>query len=107
MTRRTLIGSGVVPFSATEGLDRPAQPFVQPDLGPVAEDAFGLAQIGPRVADIAGSRRQVLLVDGLPEDGGDRVRELVHAGRRAGGDVEYLAARALLLTGLDRRVDDV
>src|SRR4051812_45738181 len=101
MTRRTLMRSDV------KSLDRALQALPQVDRRPVAEDPLGLAEVGPRVANVAGARGQRAAGHGLAEDLADRVGNAIDACRRAGGDVEDLAVRALCLACADRRVDDV
>src|ERR1044071_6256377 len=103
ITRSTFTGA----VSVAKELDRAPQPVLEPGGRLVAEDLACGGDVGPRVADVARARRRVAAVDGLVEDAGDRLHDLVHARRGAGGDVEDPAARALGAGGADRRVDHV
>src|SRR2546421_7095919 len=103
MTLRTRTG----PRSATKRFDRAAESFLEVDARLVAEHLPRSVDVGPRVADVAGARREVGLVDVLPDDPPDRVGQVVHARGRPGGDVEDASARAVRVAGADRCVDDV
>src|SRR6266487_7080495 len=105
MTLRMRVGSGGLGGPATlttfrqallsaKELDRAAQPVLEPDRRLVAEHPTGRAQIRPGRADVAGARRDELLLDGLAEDASDRVRQLVHRRRRPARDVEGTPAGA-------------
>src|SRR5437868_4584471 len=104
MFSRAITRSTFTRRSDTEEVDRAAQPLLEVDGGPVAEPPLGLADVGPRIADLAGPRVLVALLDGPAEDAPDRLRKVVHAGGSAGGDVEDPAARAFGLACPDGRV---
>src|SRR6266852_2050948 len=101
MTRRTLIRS------ATEKLDRAPEPVLEADLGRVAEDALRLRKVGPGIAEVAGTRRQLPASNRLADDAADRLGDVIDARRRSRRNVEDLSARALGRAGADRRVNDV
>src|SRR5438067_6945667 len=103
ITRRTFTRSG----SATQELDRAAEPLLEADLRPVAEQSLRLAEVGPRVADVSRARGEVPLPHRLAEDLADRLGHLIHAPWRPGRDVDDLAPHPLCLCGAARRVDDV
>src|SRR5262249_57036503 len=93
--------------SANDRLGRQLEPGREVDLRFVAERLARGADVGPRVADVAGAGRLEALLDRLAEDQADRLGDAVDAGRRPRGDVERPPVRAGRLGGADRRIDDV
>src|SRR6185437_4979025 len=73
----------------------------------VLEDALRLREVGPGISQVTGAAWKLAPPHRLAQDLADRLGDAVDARRRAGGDVEDLAVRALGVTGSDRRVDDV
>src|SRR6185437_15887051 len=102
MTRSTLTGG-----LETKVLDGAAQALLEVDRRRVAQDVLRGADVRPRVANVARPRRREGPVHGLVEDAADRLGDVVHARRRAGGDVEDASARAVRMRGAHRRVDDI
>src|SRR6476620_6460331 len=74
--------------SGNDCLGRQLEPGGEVDLRFVAEDLTRRADVCPGVADVAGTRRLEALLDGLAEDDAERLRDVVDARRRSGGDVE-------------------
>src|SRR6266480_7152715 len=104
MTRTILIRRS---DPGNDRLGRQLEPGGEIDLRFVAEDLARGADVRPRVADVAGPRRLEALLDGLADDDGDRLGDVVDARRRARRDVERAPVRADSLRRADRRVDDV
>src|SRR5256885_6189413 len=113
MTRRILmrsfVGGGLTSRSdsGNDRLGRQLEPGRQVDLRLVAEDLARGGDVRPRVANVSRPRRLEALLDGLAENATDRLRNVVDARRRAGGDVERAPVRAGRLRRADRRVDAV
>src|SRR6266540_5002126 len=105
ITRRTLTRSGK--GALEEGLRGDPQPVFEPDARLPAEQLARPCHVRVRVADVAGARRMQLPLDGKAEDRADRVRELVDAGRAAGGDVDDRPADLLRLRGEQVGLDHV
>src|SRR4051794_8625968 len=73
-----------------EEVGRAAQAFFEADGRLPAEELACGGDVGPGVPDVAGAGRLIVPGDLLAEDPADRRCDLVHARRRAGGDVERL-----------------
>ena len=73
----------------------------------VAEDLLRLADVGLRVADVAGALGQILGLHRAADDRPQRREQLVQRDAAAGGDVDHLAAGAVGRAGAQHAVDDV
>src|SRR5438132_11551834 len=104
MTRMIFTGGS---DAGNDRLGRELEPGREVDPWFVAERLARGADVPPRVPDVARARRLETLLHGLAEDDADRLRDMVDARRRAGGDVEDAAAHPFGVRGPDRRVDDV
>src|SRR5438270_2528993 len=102
MTRRTLTGG-----LDAKVLDGVAQTLLEVDRRGVAQDLLCRADVRPRVANVAWPWRSEDPFHGLVENAADRLGDVVHARRRAGGDVEDATARAVSMSRPHRRVDDI
>src|SRR5436190_24182070 len=100
ITLTTRIGSG-------KAVGRQAQAFFERDARPPAEQRLRRADVGPRVADVTGTRVAVVLLDRTSYHLADGVGELVDRHRAAGRDVEDRAAPVGRVRREDRRLDHV
>src|SRR5918996_3999473 len=103
ITRRIRMGSPL----AKESLGRALQAVLERDLWLPSEHVAGSRYVGVGVAQVAGARRAVSLLDRLTEHPADRVGERVHRLRGAGGDVEDAPVGAVGVRGAQVRLDDV
>src|SRR4051812_17732498 len=102
MTRRILTGCS---DRGNDGLGRELQPGGEVDPRLVSENFACRRDVGPGVPDVSGPRRLEALLDRLAEKQTDRLCDVVHARRRACGDVEDASARPYRLRCANRRVD--
>src|ERR671936_1307185 len=106
MTRSTRIGSGDT-ARLQQRLGGETQALLEADTRLPPEQLARGGDVGPRVAHVAGPVGEELALDVAAEDAADLVRELVHRGAAAGGDVEDGAVHALGVGREQVRLDDV
>src|SRR6059036_4320093 len=105
MTRRILTRGRSDP--GNDRLGRELEPCGEVDARLVAEQLARRGDVRPRVSDVSRPRRLEAFLDRLAENDADRLRDVVHAGGRARGDVERASACAGRVRRANRGVDDV
>src|ERR1051326_5895257 len=64
-------------------LDGAPQTLLEVDRRRIAEDVPRRADVGPRVANVAGARRREVPLHGLVENAADRLGDGIHADRKS------------------------
>src|SRR5438094_10009422 len=105
ITRRILVSGKR--GSLQQELRCEAETFLEADSRLPAEELARAGDVGPGVADVACALRLLFVLDGAAEERTDRLGELVHGRRPAGGDVEDGSADVVDVARGDVRLHDV